>query len=101
MTSSFITITSKIRSLEGYLGSCAECGNAAARIQYHKPKLRLNLKCVRPDGGSLATKLNGTPLPPRQAAELVEIVARTMEFAHEHGIIHRDLKPANILLTAD
>src|SRR5262249_3724854 len=49
-------------------------------------------------GGSLADRLNGTPLPPRQAAELVETLARAMHFAHEQGIIHRDLKPANVLL---
>jgi WD40 repeat protein len=50
------------------------------------------------DGGSLAAKLAGTPQPSRQAAELVETLARAMEVAHQHGIIHRDLKPSNILL---
>jgi WD40 repeat protein len=50
------------------------------------------------DGGSLDKKLNGTPLPPRQAAILVEKLARAMQAAHAQGIIHRDLKPANVLL---
>ncbi len=50
-------------------------------------------------GGSLAGKLNGTPLPPREAARIVEQVADAMQAAHERGIIHRDLKPANVLLS--
>src|SRR6516162_3812807 len=50
-------------------------------------------------GGSLAEQLNGTPMPPRRAAQLVCDLARSVHHAHEQGIVHRDLKPANVLLT--
>jgi WD40 repeat protein len=52
------------------------------------------------EGGSLARQVNGTPLPVRRAAELVETLARAMHFAHQRGILHRDLKPGNILLAS-
>ncbi|MCI0464808.1 MAG: serine/threonine protein kinase, partial [Gemmataceae bacterium] len=53
------------------------------------------------DGGSLDRKVNGVPQPAPQAAQLVEVLARAIEAAHQCGVIHRDLKPANVLLTAD
>jgi WD40 repeat protein len=52
-------------------------------------------------GGSLADQLDGTPLLPERAAQLVETLARAVEAAHQKGIVHRDLKPANVLLSED
>lgn len=52
-------------------------------------------------GGSLASRLTGQPWSPRDAARLIETLARAIQHAHSRGVIHRDLKPANILLACD
>jgi WD40 repeat protein len=52
------------------------------------------------EGGNLTDKLAAARLSPRAAASLIEVLARAIHVAHEHGIVHRDLKPANILFTA-
>jgi serine/threonine-protein kinase len=53
-------------------------------------------------GQTLAEKIRvDGPLPPRDAAHLVAVIARAVEHAHTFGIIHRDLKPSNILLSGD
>jgi serine/threonine-protein kinase len=53
------------------------------------------------DGGSLDKRFAGNPQAPRQAAQLIETLARAIHFAHQQGIVHRDLKPANILITPE
>jgi serine/threonine protein kinase/tetratricopeptide (TPR) repeat protein len=51
------------------------------------------------EGGSLADHTHGRPQPPREAARLIEALARGVQAAHDAGIVHRDLKPTNVLLS--
>ncbi|HEX5271247.1 MAG TPA: serine/threonine-protein kinase, partial [Gemmataceae bacterium] len=53
------------------------------------------------EGGSLLGRLRESLPEPREAAALVEQLARAMHAAHQCRVVHRDLKPANVLLTAD
>ncbi|MDR3637612.1 MAG: serine/threonine protein kinase [Isosphaeraceae bacterium] len=69
------------------------------RIGDHGGRPFLEMEYVA--GGSLAGRLDGAPWHPRDAARLIESLARAVHHAHRFGIVHRDLKPANILLTLD
>jgi serine/threonine protein kinase/tetratricopeptide (TPR) repeat protein len=82
-------------------------GEAVARLQHPNIVQIYEVGAVRGrpffslefcPGGSLASRLNGQPLPSREAARLIRSLADAMHAAHEAGIVHRDLKPANILL---
>src|SRR5262249_4441933 len=50
------------------------------------------------EGVNLAHYLKDGTLAARDAARMVEQLARAMHYAHQQGIIHRDRKPANVLL---
>ncbi|MEZ5328896.1 MAG: serine/threonine-protein kinase [Verrucomicrobiales bacterium] len=49
-------------------------------------------------GGSLAERLRRGALSHREAAGIIEKLARAVQHAHERGILHRDIKPGNVLL---
>jgi serine/threonine protein kinase len=48
-------------------------------------------------GGTLADRLSG-PVAPRDAARVMETIARAVHHIHLCGLLHLDLKPSNILL---
>jgi WD40 repeat protein len=62
----------------------------------HDGQLFLALEFIA--GPTLSNQLRKSTPPPRQAAALIETIARAVHHAHQHGIVHRDLKPANVLL---
>jgi serine/threonine protein kinase len=52
------------------------------------------------EGGQLDKVIGSELMPLRKAAELMTKLARTLDYAHQHGVLHRDVKPGNILLDA-
>ncbi len=66
------------------------------QVGEHDGQPFLTLEYVQ--GTTLEHHVAGGPMADREAAQLVETLARAMHHAHERGILHRDLKPANVLL---
>lgn len=50
------------------------------------------------EGRTLDAEIGNQPMPPERAARYLELIARAVQCAHEHGVLHRDLKPANVLI---
>jgi tRNA A-37 threonylcarbamoyl transferase component Bud32 len=53
------------------------------------------------EGGTLRERLDGGPVPVRQAVELAIQVCQGLTAAHARGIVHRDLKPENLFVAKD
>jgi mono/diheme cytochrome c family protein len=96
-----------LRMAAGAIARFRTEAEAAARIQHPnvvqvfevgEAEGRPFLSMEYVEGGSLAARLRRGPVPPAEAARLVETLARAVHHAHRAGIVHRDLKPANVLL---
>jgi len=49
------------------------------------------------DRGTLAQRIEATPMPWRVATSVVAEIARGLQVLHDAGILHRDVKPSNVL----
>jgi serine/threonine protein kinase len=53
------------------------------------------------EGGSLDRSLRGRPVTADRAAQLIEVLARTLHYVHQCGYLIDDLKPSSVLFAAD
>jgi serine/threonine-protein kinase len=64
-------------------------------------KSRLYMVMEYVEGRTLASMLEGHPLPPDRALDLTRQTAEALAYLHGQGVLHRDVKPGNILVTPD
>ena len=72
--------------------------NVVEVYEFGETQARSYLVLEYADGGTLRDHTFGQPQSPRQAAELLELLAGGVQAAHDQQIAHRDLKPGNVLL---
>jgi len=65
-------------------------------VGFHDNRPYVVMDMIR--GQTLRQVMDGGPLKPSAAAELLAQVARAVAAAHAAGITHRDLKPANVVM---
>ena len=53
------------------------------------------------EGDTLNRRMNGRPVPAREAVDYAMQIARGLAAGHERGIVHRDIKPDNVFVTKD
>ena len=53
------------------------------------------------EGETLRARMNGQPLPPRQAVDYAIQIATGLAAGHDRGLVHRDIKPDNLFVTKD
>ena len=53
------------------------------------------------EGEALTTHADQRQLDRRSRVQLLVEIARTVQYAHDHGVVHRDLKPDNLLVRPD
>ncbi len=85
---------------EGQFAAKLELPNVVRLYERLDVEDRIYLVFEFVDGGNLRQRMNQGNLPPREAARLAIVIARTMDEVHRRGVLHLDLKPENILLTS-
>ncbi|MBI2841217.1 MAG: protein kinase [Acidobacteria bacterium] len=50
------------------------------------------------EGAKLSTLLHASSIGIDEALVILDLIARSVDFAHERGVLHRDLKPDNVMV---
>ena len=62
-------------------------------------RLYATMRLIR--GQDLRVVLDGGPLEPARAVDIIDQIASALHAAHETGLVHRNVKPSNILVAQD